>query len=227
LAEGFCEKFAIWSTFFVFVGLVIEGYIAYEHPQYDTCLERWGSFGADILVALGVLGELLPSMFGRVYRSELARRSNAKLEDANVNAAQANERAASLEKDAAEARLETQRLKAQIAWRRLSKQQSDILVATLKNKPMKVCLEWVDNDPESVQFSDDIYKALETAGIELSVFHGYERAVGFGISLGLSENGQLLRMAFAQIGLGLADHVPSFQQLDTIHFLVGTKGPMF
>ena len=47
--ERFSEKVAIWSTFLVFVGLVIEGVIAYKHPEYDTFLEQWGSFGSDAL----------------------------------------------------------------------------------------------------------------------------------------------------------------------------------
>src|SRR6266849_412934 len=120
--------------------------------------------------------------------------------------ASTNARAAALSNDAAQARLEQERLKAAVAWRRLSLPQYTSLVSALKGRHMKVWVEWVDSDPESTQFADDILRALGAAGLETHVFHGYERAVGFRISLGLSENGKIsenakiLKEAFSSVG---------------------------
>ncbi|MGA9917519.1 MAG: hypothetical protein WBR17_33755 [Paraburkholderia sp.] len=96
-AQTFCEHFAIGSTCLVFIGLVIEVVVAIEHPSFDSCLERWGSVIADVLVAFGVLGELLPSMLVRRYNTEVKRRSDDGLAKANERAASAYARAAEAE----------------------------------------------------------------------------------------------------------------------------------
>lgn len=84
---------------------------------------------------------------------------------ANVEAAKANERAAALEKEATSAKLELEKLRAQMAGRRLSKQQFDILVAEFTAmKDMAIDVDAIAPDAESVMFANDIQGALNQAG---------------------------------------------------------------
>src|SRR5215469_1068399 len=55
--------------------------------------------------------------------------------DAKVHAAQANERAANFEKEAEQARLESERIKAVVAWRVLSQRDADALADALSRHP--------------------------------------------------------------------------------------------
>lgn len=110
-AQKFCEHFAIASTFLVFVGLVLQVYIAIKHPSFDSCLERFGSTAADILVAFGVLGELLPSLLVRRYNTEVKRRSDDRLSEATKQAGEANRKAAEAHERTAQLDNETARLR--------------------------------------------------------------------------------------------------------------------
>jgi hypothetical protein len=87
---------------------------------------------------------------------------------ANERAGKANERAASLEKDAAQARLEQEKLKQLLAWRTLSEAETASLSAALKNVSVSVSrwvsLQFVRNDSESLYLAQQITRILEDAG---------------------------------------------------------------
>ncbi len=157
-AQKFCEHFAIVSTGLVFIGLVIEVYVAIEHPSFDSSLERWGSVIADVLVAFGVLGELLPSMLVRRYNTEVKRRSDDRLSEAIRQAANANERAANAE-------LELGKLQAQVAPRVLGKEQHDAL-QMVRGHFSKVYIT-SQQDSEAAMFAFQIRLALRAAGISV------------------------------------------------------------
>lgn len=70
--------------------------------------------------------------------------------EAEARAAAANERARALEKDAAQARLEQERLKVSLAWRVLSQQEASALQASLAAHPGSVNLWYTQGDPESL-----------------------------------------------------------------------------
>lgn len=73
---------------------------------------------------------------------EEARAAAAKANEASAKAhevaAKANERAAELANEAAQARLEQEKLKAQMAWRRVYKDQGEALVSSLRGKIAKL-----------------------------------------------------------------------------------------
>jgi hypothetical protein len=112
--------------------------------------------------------------------------------------AQANERAAQLEKDAANARLETERLKQTVAWRTIPPQVATTLENALAAKPGSVNLRYTDGDPESlylaIQFSQIFTKAkwqVAPGSLKLN-------AIVFGIFLpDIAGDGQSLRAAFS------------------------------
>jgi hypothetical protein len=62
--------------------------------------------------------------------------------------ARANERTALLEREAAQARAEQERLKATMAWRRITAAQFETLNRILRGHPMKVWVSSLSDDPE-------------------------------------------------------------------------------
>ena len=82
-----------------------------------------------------------------------------------VRAATLEKEAAKLTKEAEEAKLETERLKAQVAWRHLSADQRKNIVDDLSGKTLAIHFDYSQNDPEAMQFSEDLLKAIRDAGI--------------------------------------------------------------
>src|SRR2546430_558813 len=79
-------------------------------------------------------------------RGDEARADAAK---ANQRANEAAERAAALEKEAAETRLQYEKLKAAVAWRIIEPNNTKRLVKRLSERPSVVQLEYVQGDPEA------------------------------------------------------------------------------
>jgi len=154
-AVSSCERIAIYFGGVVVIGLVIEIVLAIDHPPYDSRLGEWGSVFADVLVAVGVMVEVLFSARGTRYQSELQRRSNDRLSLATTEAGKAN--------------LEVAWLKAQIAPRVLSKEQYEEL-QTLNGQVSAVNVVW-HADVEPSLFAAQIINALMDAGITVKVFN--------------------------------------------------------
>jgi hypothetical protein len=69
-------------------------------------------------------------------------------------------------KDADNAHLETERLRAQVAWRRISPDQHARLIDALSMHRFSMYFEYSQSDPEATQFAEDIFKSLkDTPGI--------------------------------------------------------------
>ena len=85
--------------------------------------------------------------------------------DALARAAALEKEAARLTKEAEEAKLETERLKAQVAWRHLSPDQSKTMIDDLSGKIFAIHFDYSQNDPEAMQFSEDFLKTIREAGI--------------------------------------------------------------
>jgi hypothetical protein len=166
-AITFCEHFAIGSTALVFIGVAFEVFIAFEHPPFDSCLEIWGSVIADILVAFGVLGELLPSMLVRIYNTEVKRRSDDRLSEAIRQSGEANERAAKTDL----ARVE---LEKQLRARSISKEQYETL-EKLKGQISEIRIA-SDTDAEPMWFAQLLAAVLLNIGVTVNLL---PRAPGF------------------------------------------------
>jgi hypothetical protein len=85
--------------------------------------------------------------------------------DALARAAVLEKEAARLTKEAEEAKLETERLKAQVAWRHLAPDQQKNIVDDLAGKSFAIHFDYSQNDPEAMQFSEDLLKAIRDAGV--------------------------------------------------------------
>src|SRR5258706_661126 len=89
--------------------------------------------------------------------------SNIRISDNERDTSKANVRAAELEKEAAAARLETEKLKAVVAWRTVSATQNADMERLLSAKPGSVNLRWTDGDPEALFLAIQISQILQRA----------------------------------------------------------------
>lgn len=133
--------------------------------------------------------------------------------------------AAQANAEAAHARLEQERLKAEMAWRRVSPDQSARLAAALHGHDISLWLTFVGDDPEATVFREDLNGALTAAGVRTSFFSGYARAVGLTLKGGSPEQRQLILGAFQAAGIPLLASDQPSQFPNEPEVLVGTKPP--
>jgi hypothetical protein len=166
-----------------------------------------------VLTVVGTIGAIWSGEIREKYSDERTAANEAQTARANADAAQAG--------------LEAERIKLQVAWRRLSPQQHQILVTHLRGKLKEgVWLETVGADPEAMELHADLHRAFEEAGVKVQVFYGWERAVGVGITNGPEASKQVLRDAFRQIGVVLDENKPGFVKMsDRVEIIVGSKPP--
>ena len=192
-----------------------------------------GSIGGALITAIAVV--LL--MWGTRVRDK----------DFESKMGQAHERAAQLEKDAAQARLEQEKLRQsnvrleasveqervarlqlqqQVAWRNLSVFQYDAIVKTLSRTPLRVDVVSISSDPESHAYARQIVQALRDAGCSVITAHGMFPEPIFGIQVSKTKRpeDERLRSAFhlAQIRF-----VSSLDNLaDEVRIVVGSRSPI-
>lgn len=129
------------------------------------------------------------------YKADAGRQ----IAQAEENAAGANERAAMLEREAASARLEQERLKAQLAWRVIPPAAAERLVGQLARKPGSANLQYVASDPEAHALAIQIGNLLGRAEWRVSIAGvTFPNVVIFGIFLpGTGGDVDALRAAFS------------------------------
>jgi hypothetical protein len=153
------ESRAEWGAWSVVGGLVLEILFATARSlgfEIKPAVENWGGVIADCLIALGVYSEI---HFGRKASSgnvELRRRSEERVAEANVNAAQAHVRANELA-------LELEKERQKRAPRRLTEQQI-AEIKTLRGRVEKIQM-MVAKNIETILFANQITMALAAAGI--------------------------------------------------------------
>jgi hypothetical protein len=185
------EVFAEIGAAAVLAGLFCEVVLAavFRDPK-KPFFEDWGPVIADFLVAAGVAAEV---WFGRralgdadeliedaenmaalallTGNNSAAEASNANLRaaQAEVKAAEANERAAMLVKEAAEARVETERIRATISWRYLSEKQLTGLLDALTPNGGLIVIQFEESDPDSQSFARQLAAAFRLANWTVSL----------------------------------------------------------
>lgn len=104
----------------------------------------------------------------RAYNSQLEKaRTSAAV--ANKAASDANERAADLTERANEARLETEKIKAQLAWRRLTHEQIHTISNAIGPISFPFKLSVLSNDPEATLFANDFVAAMKAGGKDVKL----------------------------------------------------------
>ncbi len=123
--------------------------------------------------------------------------------------------------------LEAEQLKTQIAWRSVTPEQHDALVAALDGHEFEVWVGTPLNDPEAVYFWHHIVKALRDVGLKIHDHTSVERAVDLSITQLPGPERDILKDAFASAGLLLRDAVPTHRPRPHIEIIVGSKPPPF
>ena len=86
---------------------------------------------------------------------------------ANEAAARANERTASLEKDAATAQVELERLKSKLAWRTITEASAETFKRLVADAPKaKINISYLTNNEEVVSFITQLAKLLRSSGYD-------------------------------------------------------------
>jgi hypothetical protein len=150
------SRWMLGFTALVVLGVVIEVgppvVKFFQTWDYHALLEAIGSG----LVAVGVGGELFV-LFRETTREGMLKKVNADLE--NI----ADERIAEAERKTAEAKLETEKLKAQFAWRTLTPDQRTKLRSAISAKSGSIWVEYMNGDVESQYFADQFLRVFAEA----------------------------------------------------------------
>jgi hypothetical protein len=144
------------------------------------------------------------------------RASNMLQRDADTKIAQANALAAA-------AGLEALQLKAKMAWRRVTAEQHQALIDSLKGQEFEVWTTFVGNDPEATIYRNEIDKVLSEAGLKTKYYSGWEMALGMKVAGPESKQKALLVKAFQNAGLQFSVEGPSQFMKDDLVVVVGTK----
>jgi hypothetical protein len=121
-----------------------------------------------------------------------------------IGAAKANERAATLEREAAVAHLEQERLKNQMVARRVSAAQRDIIIASLAGKTIAIASFGWSPEQETTQFAQELWMTLGQAGVKLDISLSTIPISGFGVIISASgETPDLINVAAALSAAGI------------------------
>lgn len=190
-----------------------------------TGLFAWICAGIAALATLGA------AYFFDKSAEEGIKRAEERAAAAEERAAHANERAATLEKSAAEARLETERLKSQVAWRSLSVDQTKVLERELTKAPGTVNLRYIDGDPEALYFAIQIAKLLERAHWQIATGAVKPNGLVFGVVMPQGDNALSKAFTSAAVQFAVTDlldagvsfNISTIQGAPTI--FVGSRKP--
>jgi hypothetical protein len=163
---------------------------------------------------------------------------NSTRDDANLQIERLHQQNLILEKQANDARLQTEQIKQVVAWRSISVETADKLRKALSMNPGRVNLRFTDGDPEALFLAIQLSKILSDSGWQVAAGSEKSNSVVFGIILPdpLNEEMRLLREAFtkAQIpfstealpdtGTHVAFNVASIPGAPTL--MVGSRSPM-
>jgi hypothetical protein len=193
------ERWSIWCGALVVVAVIAELVIAWIEPPYITFLTD--SAIADAAIAIGIVGEVAFGMWDSRIQTELRGRSNKRVAEATVRAA--------------EAELITEKLRSEISWRRLSATEIATTAKFLADFPKhSLRIDFVGADPECNSFAHDIGTIFSQCGWTVGfVAASYFGEVAFGIHAQLYDGPdieacRIARGALSNAGLSLTGHLP-------------------
>lgn len=189
------EKFS--RSEFVFLAglvaaLITESIVGWSFTDHRDSWFNIALLGLGVVVALCCAGEYWSAHRSDAIQSELDRRTEEKV-------AAANERA-----DAAA--LETEKLRAQFSWRRLSAEQIRKFLDALADKArLSIHITYVGDDPEANTFAREIGALFKKSGWRVGFTSAsYAGEVAFGLRLPLYAQPNLDACGIARIALSAA-----------------------
>jgi hypothetical protein len=165
----------------VVIGLVVEDGPELLKSFVTKTLPQRAVTGA-LLVTLGVLAEVTIAFTIARIAKRIEAIDAEHIANIRRDAAAAEERAALAEKAAAEANLETEKLKAQFSWRSLMGPVGK-LTAVLSSQPGSVWIEYPHGDPEALSFAREFHLLFGATGWNVGMRALMGSPFGFGIIL--------------------------------------------
>ncbi len=161
--------------------------------------------------------------------SAMKRQSDIEIAQARSDAEHARAEASRANEHAAELTRETELLRANAAWRRLTERQAHALVTALADTDAPIFVVDVLGDPESATFADEFTAALRAAGFSVQQQdRGYAGRPPMGIFISRTPDGRGDRVASSLESAGLkitGRHDP--EQHSQLIILVGVKPRLF
>lgn len=225
------EARAEWGAWAVIAGLFMEVALALASTfgLESKPVEHWGTVFATALIAGGVYCEI---RFGRASsdaQKALRAISDAEVAAANASAAKAHERAATLEKEAADARARTAEIERLTAWRRLTFEQKEAIILGLRRKlPPEITIECVF-DPEAIAFADTLSDMFsEVGGVNVQRLASPmppdgRLEFGLSISSSMDVHALLVKEAFEKAGITMTKFGATFDVKPRMTVYVGYK----
>lgn len=236
-ASSSCERWGIWCGILVVVSVVVELVIAWVEPPYNTFLEA--SAITDAGVGIGIVGEVLFGMFNNRIQTELRTRSNDKLGTAVKTAGEANERAAKLEREAAEARGKVADIERLTAWRHIHSDDAKKVVDAIRPivDSLDVLIEYEASDRESYAYSVEFWTIFSQAGAKVRFSpNSYPLSNMFGVFLsaegGVGGGFVASQFAKAKVTLwvqnkDLSTHLSNDEDPPNLYIFVAPRPPPF
>lgn len=180
------------------------------------------------LIAFGLLAAGA-TFIAYLSGSAMKRHSDIEIQRAQTDAERARAEAGRANEHAAELAQETELLRANAAWRRLTEPQAHALVTALKGTDAPVFVVDVLGDPESTTFADEFTAALQAEGFTVQQQdRGYAGPPPIGIFVSRTPDGRGDRVANALASAGLditGRHQP--EQNNQLVILIGVKPRLF
>ena len=121
----------------------------FSDPFWETVF-KISTISALVLGGLGVASAFVSAWVGYEVTDATQREASKSIAEANARSA--------------EAKLETERLRAQAAWRRITQEQHDHIVRALEPHNLNILVKYVAADPEASQFAKELIRTLKDAG---------------------------------------------------------------
>jgi hypothetical protein len=163
----FNERIALFCAICVVAGVLTEFIFAawFDSPP-KTELNHWGPAIADLVVGIGVAGEVFFGRLARLGSEELTRRSDERLSSANKTAGEANERASAATQRAEEAALAHAQLLNRLAPRTLTQEEAERFILKMHafSGVRADLMSYAPGNPEPTRTCQTLINLLHKAG---------------------------------------------------------------
>ena len=230
------EAGAAGATIVILIGIVFETIAEFLLPG-DHAQRTLATIG-NVLVGIGLIHEFLATRITIIDTREENRESDLKVAEANKAAAEAHQKANEAHARATRAELESEKLKAQFAGRRIGLKQILLLSNAIRDVPstLDLLIEFQASDPEAFVYANDFIDLFRGAGVERIRFTGNSHLSGmvFGLWLSASDKAVATSIvdAFTAAGMplsvgeiDLSKHLPRNEVAPNLYIFVGPKLP--
>jgi hypothetical protein len=186
-----------------------------------TRFHNWAEMAGIVILAFLVIAEVVSYKYGQrkddlteQQQEATNQRHDEEMARLHVEAADANERAAKLENEAAQARVEQERLKAQLAGRTISPDISAQLERLLSQHSGKINVQWSANDTEAQYLAIQIGNVFGKANWEVRTLAiSLTGAIAFGVRIPDSPSPatEIVRNIFRSVGIRFSTEMPPIQ----------------